>query len=309
MGMKILKWSLGALFVAALSFVLSAARCDIPVQTLKERYAKQSSRFLAMQGMNVHYADEGKGFPLVLVHGTAASLHTWDAWAEALTPHFRVIRMDLPAFGLTGPNESHDYSTRMYVDFMREFLDKTGVARCHMAGNSLGGAVAWNFAAYYPARVDRLVLIDAGGFPRTDDPPLPFRIARTPVINLVARWLTPRFVIRKSLLEVYGDDSKVTDDLVDRYYDMALREGNRAAFIARSARPDAPDTSLLKTIRAPVLIMWGAEDRWIPVENASRFKREIPGSRAIVYKGAGHVPMEEIPRETAADALNFLAGQ
>jgi pimeloyl-ACP methyl ester carboxylesterase len=290
------------------AFAAVSVRFDIPAGEMKARYAKPNSRFIEVQGLPVHCVDEGKGFPLLLIHGTASSLLTWDEWARALSGHYRVIRLDIPAYGLTGPNKNNDYSIDTYVSFIRSFLDTMGVKRCHIAGNSLGGAIAWNFAAVHPDMVDKLILIDAGGYPRKKKPPFVFRLARLPVLNRVGRYISPRFLVKKSLLEVYGDDSKVTKELIDRHCDLALREGNRDAFIARSVKVNVSDTSRLKKVKAPTLIMWGSLDEWIPPEDAQNFRRDIAGSRLIIYPGAGHVPMEEIPVETAADALAFLTG-
>ena len=148
-----------ALVLALISF-LALVRFDIPVEELKKTYADGTSRFVPVGGMDVHYRDEGRGFPLVLIHGTAASLHTWDGWATALSGDFRVIRMDLPAFGLTGPAPDRDYRIGAYVRFIDDFLDTIGVTRCHLAGNSLGGLIAWNYALAHPAKVDRMILVD-----------------------------------------------------------------------------------------------------------------------------------------------------
>jgi len=300
------------IFAAALVLAPIAVNihCDIPVEKIKEKYAIPESRYMKLQGMQVHYADEGKGFPLVLIHGTSSSLHTWDGWTRKLKKDFRIIRMDIPAYGITGPNRTNDYSPSSYVAFLKEFLDRLGIRKCHIAGNSLGGGIAWSFTAAYPDMISRLILIDSAGYFRHTSPPLVFRITRAPVIGALTRYLTPRYFVKKSLLEVYGDDSKVTDELIDRYHDMALREGNRDAFIARAKMTNVNpyETANIKTISVPVLIMWGSADTWIAPEYARRFRNDLKNSRLIMYEGIGHVPMEEIPEKTAGDAGKFLRG-
>ena len=282
-------------------------RCDRSVGELRARYADRDSRFMKIRGMDVHYRDRGSGYPLVLLHGTASSLHTWDEWTKALVPKYRVIRMDLPAFGLTGPAPDHDYSMKSYIAFLDELLEKLDVKDCFMAGNSLGGRIAWEYALARPGRVRRLVLIDAAGYPLKQGMPLVFRLARLPLLGGIMRYVTPRFVVEKNVLEVYGDGRRVTDALVDRYYDMTLREGNRDAFIARSRIEYRSVPKEISSLSIPVLILWGRKDLWIPLENAHAFHRDIPGSKLIVYDGAGHVPMEEIPERTVGDAMEFLA--
>jgi pimeloyl-ACP methyl ester carboxylesterase len=141
---------------------------DRPVEELKARWAQAPSQFITVQGMQVHVRDEGPRddpVPVVLLHGTSASLHTWEGWTGALKGQRRVIRFDLPGFALTGPHPHDDYSIDAYVRFVVATLDRLGIARCVLAGNSLGGQIAWAVAATHPTRVERLVLVDAAGYP------------------------------------------------------------------------------------------------------------------------------------------------
>ena len=137
---------------------------DIPREKLLNKYANDASQFIELNGMEVHYRDEGQGFPLVLIHGTASSLHTWDVWTEELKDSLRIIRLDLPAFGLTGPHPSHDYRLDTYASLVDELLIYLGVESCYLAGNSLGGAIARKYAENYPQKAQKLLLIDPGGY-------------------------------------------------------------------------------------------------------------------------------------------------
>lgn len=300
---------LSLLFVA----LLWGYKADISLETLKAKYATPPSQFVEVQGLNVHYRDEGKprldSIPIVLIHGTGASLLTWNAWAENLKNDYRVIRFDLPAYGLTGPNADNSYSMDYYADFLRAFLDKLGVKQCVLGGNSLGGGVAWNFALKYPGRVSKLVLVDAGGYPmQSKSVPIAFQVARLPVLKQLFTKITPRSIIESSLTNVYADDTKVTPELVEQYWDMALRAGNRAAFIARMSSGNKLNTDWqkIKTLQMPTLILWGAQDYLIPLDVARRFEADLPHDTLIIYKNAGHVPMEEIPAETVRDLRQFL---
>ena len=311
MRVRRLAWISGSvLLVLLLALGLTAGlgyQRDLSLDELKPRWATGASRFLDVRGTQVHYRDEGQGETIVLLHGTAASLHTWDAWAAELSRHYRVVRLDLPGFGLTGPDGSHDYSIAHYVDFVTEFLARAGVDRFHLVGNSLGGRIAWKLALTLPGRVQSLVLIDAAGYPLASTPPLVFKLARSGVLSGLVRWITPRWMVRRTLLEVYGDDRKVTDALVERYFELQRRAGNRQAFIER-ARTDAVDeTAALPGIHCPTLVLWGERDAWIPVAHAHRFQKDIPGAQLIVYPGVGHMPMEEAPAASVADTERFLA--
>jgi pimeloyl-ACP methyl ester carboxylesterase len=303
------KWLWRGLWVLlaaiALAIASQVAR-DIPLDELKRSYAGGASRFVDVDGLPVHYRDEGEGAPLVLLHGTGASLHTWDAWAEALRGHFRVIRMDLPGFGLTGPNREDDYRIDTYVAFLEAFRTKLGLDGFALAGNSLGGQIAWSYALAHPARVRALVLLDPSGYP-IDRPALVFRLARIPGCSWLMTKLDPGPITGKTLRDAYADPRKVTPALVERYRKLALREGNRRAFVARVARRGWDRSADIARIRSPTLILWGAQDRLIPVEHAQRFVRAIPGASLIVYEGVGHVPMEEIGERSAADADAFVS--
>jgi pimeloyl-ACP methyl ester carboxylesterase len=246
---------------------------------------------------------------LLLLHGTAASLHTWDGWASRLSPHLRVVRLDLPGFGLTGPYPSGDYSAAATSDFLERFANAAGLRRFVLAGSSLGGYYAWRFALRHPDRVSALILIDSVGYPlqASSSSAVALQVARMPVISELIRWVPIRGAVRRSLLDVYVDDSLVTPALVDRYADLMRRPGNRAAFGDRTrADPRPTGFERLPELRMPTLIQWGGQDTWIPVEHAERFGRDIPGARTIVYPRLGHLPMEEDPASTANDALEFL---
>jgi pimeloyl-ACP methyl ester carboxylesterase len=296
--------------ILLLVLIYNTTYADISLEDLKKEYANEESEFIRIDGMQVHYRDEGIGFPIVLLHGTAASLHTWDAWTEQLIKNYRVIRLDLPAFGLTGPNKSADYSIESYTRFLVQFLEKIKVDKFHLAGNSLGGNIAWNYAAEHPEKVAKLILIDASGLPTNKPQPAIFKMAKTPILNSLFLYLTPQFIIRKNIEQVYGNKLKVTDSLITRYHKMSLRTGNRKAFIDR-AKIDfnlnkKSNLAKLKSVKSPTLLIWGAKDTWIPLENGKRMDSLLPNSKLVILKNSGHVPMEENPEESLVFLNIFL---
>ena len=284
---------------------------DLPLNELKEKYAGTPSSFISVEGMEVHYRDEGNiadTLPIVLIHGTGASLHTFDDWTDQLKKDYRVIRMDLPAFGLTGPFPNRTYTIEQYVNFVEQFLSTIGVNQCILGGNSLGGEIAWRFTLENPEQVDKLILIDAAGYPYTSESkPLAFKLARLPVISQAFTFLTPKSVVRKSIESTYADKTKVSEPLVDRYFELALRVGNRQAFVDRMQLDDAVSPfHLIKEIQQPTLILWGEEDLLIPTESAHRFQNDLPNNTLVVLENIGHVPMEESPAESLVPVLSFL---
>jgi pimeloyl-ACP methyl ester carboxylesterase len=219
-----------------------------------------------------------------------------------------VIRFDLRGFGLTGPAPDRDYRVEAYVRDTIAVLDALAIRRCVLVGNSLGGSVAWETALADRARVEALVLVDSAGYPfAATSVPLGFRAARSSVFSGLVRWVTPRFIVASSVRNVFGDPSRVSDPLVDRFYELALREGNRDALIERFRQSVAGEHQrAIATITVPTLILWGERDRLIPVDRAQQFKRDIAGSTLVVLPGLGHVPQQESPEQSLAPVRAWL---
>lgn len=312
--MKLIVRIAGVLLLAGAIFgiagVMATWAPDRSVHSLSARWAKPPSQFVEVDGMQVHLRDEGPredSVPIVLLHGTSASLHTWDGWTQSLSGQRRIIRFDLPAFGLTGPHPANDYSIAAYVHLVNGVLDKMGVTSCVLAGNSLGGQIAWGMALAHPQRVSRLVLVDAAGYPlQSRSVPIGFRIARTPGLRVLMEHTLPRGVVDSSVRNVYGDPSKVTSELVDRYYELTLRAGNRQALAYRMDQRLSGDEAQIKRLKLPTLILWGAKDQLIPLDNAQRFATDIQGSKLVVFENLGHVPQEEDAQETVKALKVFL---
>jgi pimeloyl-ACP methyl ester carboxylesterase len=315
--MKMLLWrALGVLLMLTAIAVPLARAPDRPVDTLTARWAPVPSTFIEVKGMMVHLRDEGPHddqVPIVLIHGTSASLHTWEGWVAALKGRRRVISFDLPGFGMTGPftgqhYDHDDYRGDALARFTLDLLDELHIQRAILAGNSLGGEVAWRVASLAPARVDKLVLVDAAGYDFVpEDMPVGFRIARMPVLSAMSEWFLPRGFVEDSVRSVYGDPTKVTGPLVDRYFELTLREGNRHALRLRMQQLDmGKDSVRIAGLKLPTLVLWGGRDRLIPPPNGQRFARDIPGSRLVVFPELGHVPHEEDPSRTVEVVKEFI---
>jgi pimeloyl-ACP methyl ester carboxylesterase len=302
------------LMLTALAVALSRAP-DRTVESLVARWAPPPSDFIEVKGQVVHLRDQGPRAdpePIVLLHGTGSSLHTWEGWAGTLQRTRRVITFDLPGFGLTGPFSGQyardDYRGDTYARFVLDLLDTLRVPRAVIGGNSLGGEVAWRTLTLAPQRFTRLVLIDSSGYALAPDSvPIGFRIARVPVLNRIGEVLLPRSLVAASVANVYGDPSRVSEALVDRYFELTLREGNRRALGLRlqQLEPGA-QVARLATITQPTLVLWGGRDRLIPPATAQRFGADIRGARVVVFDELGHVPQEEDAARTLQPLLEFL---
>jgi pimeloyl-ACP methyl ester carboxylesterase len=299
------------LMLSALALWLSRAP-DRPVETLVARWALPPSTFLDLDGQLVHLRDvgpRGDPAPMVLLHGTSASLHTWEPWVRGLQAQRRVITLDLPGFGLTGPRADGDYRGDADARFVLRVLDTLQVRHVVLVGHSLGGEVAWRLATLAPERVQRLVLIDATGLPvegRTV--PLGWRLARLPGLGWLLESVLPRALVVQGLVQTYADPARVTDEVVDRYYDLTLREGNRRALIERLRQYAwGADADRVRRVTQPTLILWGGRDRLIPPAAGQEFQRRIAGSVLHVLADLGHAPQEEDPAASLAVLQSFLA--
>lgn len=282
---------------------------DLPLAKAKEILENEDSKYIKIDGMEVHYKREGSGFPIVLVHGTSSILQTWDSWTvELVKQNFEVIRMDLPAFGLTGSNSKNDYSIPYYVSFIDSFVTSLGIDSFHLAGNSLGGLIVWEYAIDYPNKLGKLILLDPAGIKRNADDDITIfdKITKYKFVTNNLKNIGTKYLVKKGLKDVYVDDSKITAEKIKIYQTATLRKGNRDAFIHRMDVVDQPRTDLLKDIKTPTLILWGKEDLLIDVKYAEEFRQNMPNASLIIYDEVGHVPMEEIPIQSVNDVVQFL---
>lgn len=313
---RVLKLSVVALLLCIIfiiGFMLVNHQPDRSLEQLQGRWTDSASQFMSLAGMQIHYKDEGPrddALPIVLLHGTSASLHTWDGWADALKAQRRVIRFDMPAFGLTGPSPDNNYSIENYAKIVVQVLDRLAVEQCLLGGNSLGGYVAWATAVLYPERVEQLVLVDASGYPfESESVPIGFKIAQTPVLNTLMEQVLPRFLVESSVENVFGDPTKVTPELVDRYFELTTRAGNRQALIERFRQTQPGEFSKrVSEIDIPTLILWGQRDHLIPQAIADRFHHDIATSTVVRFEKLGHIPHEEDPSATVTALKSFISG-
>ncbi|MFG3720947.1 alpha/beta fold hydrolase [Streptomyces massasporeus] len=258
------------------------------------------SRFVAVEGLQIHYKRAGRGPALVLLHGSASSLQHFDRAAALLSDSFDVIRPDLPGFGLTGPRKDRDYRVPAYVATVADFLEALGVPRYAVAGNSLGGNIAWNLALDHPERLTGLVLVNATGYPEKEMP-AGMRLTRHPLLRPVLRRVMPRGAIERSLRSNVGSHSTIVDDaMVDRAYQLMSRPGNRSAFVD-FCNTDQPDRSAqIPRITTPTLVLRSAGI------DGQHFTRDIPDAEELVHPHSGHLLPEEEPQWVSDAIAKFL---
>ncbi|WP_300426148.1 alpha/beta hydrolase [uncultured Thalassolituus sp.] len=283
-----------------------------PLSELTEKYTDETSKFVAVDGVVMHYQDEGQGPVVLMLHGEHSSLHIWDAWAKRLAGDFRVVRLDLPGHGLTGPDPATEtYDLEYMMGKVEAFMDKLSLDSVQMVGASYGGFITWNFAMENPERVERMVLVDSTGFDQKLHPVLGYNTI--PVLAGFNSWTLPRGQVEDRLETMYYDEEKITDQIVRRNQELMLRKGNRSAFIdvARTMEDQLEDgnnqSDRIKYIQTPTLVMWGEQDEWTTDRVMRQFKVNLPNMTFVSYEAVGHLPMEELPRQSARDAYNYLA--
>jgi pimeloyl-ACP methyl ester carboxylesterase len=305
--MRVLGWIGIALLVLLGGALWWLWNPDADRATLEARHAASPSRFVTVDGVRFHLRDTGprEGPAVLLLHGFGSSLHTWDEWARLMEADRRIIRLDLPGFGLTGADPTGDYSDLRAVALLEGLLDALGVARTDVIGSSMGGRIAWRFAAERPQRVRRLVLMAPDGFASagfTYDRP-----AGVPLMMRALPYTLPMPLLRAGVAPAYADQRALTPEVLERYRDMMLAPGVRQAILDRMrTHVLVPPEPFLRRIEAPVLLLWGAEDRMVPAPHASDYERELRDSRTVVLPGLGHVPMEEDPARSLAPVEEFL---
>ncbi|MFT4631736.1 MAG: pimeloyl-ACP methyl ester carboxylesterase [Candidatus Azotimanducaceae bacterium] len=297
---------------------------DMPAEIIDAKYASDASQFLNIaSGARVHFRDEGNpgGQPVVLIHGSNASLHTWEAWRERLGDDFRIITLDLPGHGLTGRVPDDDYSPAGFTTAIDAVVNHIGVDSFVLGGNSMGGGATWRYALAHPEKVSAMILIDASGPPQwrreqiaESDPdknsrPIVFTLLGKPWFRALMRYVDPYLLTEQGVKAAHNNSPVVDQKLIDRYYELSIRDGTRDATLHRFASydPNANETVDVSVLTQPTLIMWGVEDGLIPVSVADKFEAVLPNSRKILYKDVGHVPMEEIPARSADDVRTFLS--
>jgi pimeloyl-ACP methyl ester carboxylesterase len=285
---------------------------DRQLGQLVARWAPEPSTFIELDGMQVHMRDTGPRddpTPIVMLHGMSSSLHSFEGWQSALQGTHRVISVDLPGFGLTGPSPQGDYRIDAYTRFVLRLLDTLGVKRVIVVGNALGGEVAWQTAVLAPERVRKLVLIDADGYqPSVLSMPVAFQIASMRGLRWVSERILPRALVASSVRSVFGDRSKATPDKIDRYFELNLRVGNRRALFQRMDQAQfGSNAPLIHRVQAPTLVMWGEKDGMISPDHGQLFCRDIVRCKLVTFPALGHLPQEEDPAATLKVLAPFLA--
>ena len=280
---------------------------DLERAELEKRYVASSPQMLDVNGLKVHYKETGpQAAPaLLLMHGFGSSLQAWDDWSLKLEQKYRVIRLDLPGFGLTGASPANDYSEEKDLAILTHFADKLGLEKFSIIGHSMGGKMAWTLAASQPERVQALVLMAPDGFPEAKD--IGTKPYEVPAVMGLIKYFLPKYLVRKSIEPAFAEADALSDARVNRYYDMLRAPGVRAAILERSNQTIYTDpVPRLKAIKAPTLLIWGEQDQMIPSTNAKSYASVLSNSTTVLVPKLGHLLQEEQPEKGLTAVMQFL---
>ena len=302
------------LFRSTASIVTSVSRPGkhiISAEDADKKFTDYKSKFIDLDGLRVHYKNEGpsQAPTLLLLHGFTASLHVWDAWTKALTKKFQVIRIDIPGFGLSDCpriNEG-ELPLDVYMRIISKLLNHLEVDKAHLVGNSMGGWLSWEFAALYPNRVNKLVLMNSAGYFSQDTDSPSVNMAKSQMMRNMLITGAPKFLIRFIVRQCYGTKRNASPEFIHEKYQLVNREGNLQALIDLTSHEIRSNIERISEIEHQSLILWGAKDRVIKVDDAHKFKADLQNAELIIYPKAGHIPMLEIPEESVKDTIAFLS--
>jgi pimeloyl-ACP methyl ester carboxylesterase len=281
---------------------------DTSVAEVEAKWATPPSQFVEIDGVRMHYRDEGEGPVVVLLHANYSSLFMWEPWVVALRERYRVIRLDLPAHGLTGPEPSGNYTLERIQQLFEKFVDEKGLERFTVVGTSIGGTVAMRYTADHSDRIERLVLISPGSLePRVRGRTTP---ANVPKAADLLGYILPKSFTRFMLTNDYGDPERVTDAVVDEWYEMWMREGNRLAMLNLLRQYVSGGVEdKIRAVSVPVLLIWGEKNKRVPLALAYETKDLLvnsPEVRLEVLPGIGHMLVQEAPEASSQLIRRYL---
>jgi len=301
------KWVTILLFGVIFLALITSYAPDTDKDEMLIKYGGQQANFVQMEsGANIHYRDQGsKDLPaMVMIHGMSSHLQTWEPLIAEMGDDYRIISLDLPGFGITGPNPTGEYGPEIYTEAVVTVMNAAKIKKATIVGSSMGGWTAWRMGLSHPNRVEGLVLISPFGAPgeNKEQGNLAFKLMASPIGKALMPHFTPRSIVKQSVLQTVERDEIVTKEMVDRYYHLTRFPGNRQASLdAMETITDLSDWSKIGTLKTPTLIIWGREDRLIDVSRSEQFAAELEGEQVIIYDNVGHLPMEEVPTDVARD--------
>ena len=302
------------LFLALMGMSLAAVAqgaTQISLEDLRKKYANAGSRFATIDGADIHYRDEGQGPVVVLLHASYFNLLAWDQLTEELQTGHRVIRLDFPNVGLSGPETREPPGGKFNliernVEILGGLVEELDLDRFALVATSSGGSVGFRYASRNPERVTRLVLINSAGMPRT---------ARTDPNRdrpEMAKWddmpVKPREYWEFAVNQNFPSDADAPDWFIDLAYDVNRR--TETTPVSKYFFETGDPKTILSNIQAPTLILWGKANPTVMHLEGDVIQHWMTSAPTFLkkYEGLGHYPYVEAPDQVIPDIAEFLAG-
>ncbi len=301
--------AIAAIGTSIWALLLTSGIYDISLDELRAKYETPASKYVELDGMDIHYIDEGEGPVIVLSNASYHTTRAWDGMVQNITDRFRVIRFDFPGNGLSGLDTQGRYSPELYGDVITLLTDSLGIDKFYLIGTSSGGTVAFRYAATNPEKINRFVLINSAGMPRTAVTN-PNRERGT----AFGRWVSSNHQSmdwwRASLSQTVTKRPPF-DWHVEMNYDMNRRDDRyeTGALFRRNYITGDP-SDVLDDITAPTAIFWGMKNPTVMHLEANVIQLWMTGAPTIIkkYEELGHYPYIEEPELVASDISAFLTG-
>ncbi len=274
---------------------------DISPRRAMDKLADENSKWVTVRGTQIHYKDEGKGTVVVLLHNSLMYNGVWDEWIQHFPNGLRIIRPDIPGFGLTGPTPDEDYSMQSLTDFVGEFLDELKLYSVCIIGFSMGAQLAWRYAAKSPNRINKMVLINPTGYPEKELPDV-FKLARSWKGNIL-RFIGSRNLLKSRIGAMCNQNKQPTPEFFEKLITSQRRQGNRAASLRFMREPSDLLFEKIKTIKIPTQIQWSLHPQ------PQRFSTDMTNSELVTLDNLGHFPVLEDPAYCAKVACEFLTAK
>lgn len=268
---------------------------------------QEGSHFYTWHGARIHYVDEGKGIPILMIHGFGGSHRNFEKIAKSMKGQYRIIRVDVPGFGLSEMPKGEKEMVTLYRLFMTDFIRDMKLDSVYIVGNSMGGGIAWMTTYDNPQKVKGMVLLAAAGYDLQRVKKSVVKIARFGFAPYLFRQGIPLFLTKKRLKRVFYNDDLISPEEVVKSNEFGNIEGNLESFFAMAHSNEFPEEAWIKEIKTPSLIIWGKQDEVLDVKFASRFKQDLANSTLKIYDHCGHVPMVEKTKQTEADIEDFIS--
>jgi pimeloyl-ACP methyl ester carboxylesterase/membrane-associated phospholipid phosphatase len=267
---------------------------------------KNQGKFIEVEGVNIHYIEQGQGEPMLFIHGFALSAEAWKNQLDEFSKSYRVIALDLPGFGYSGRSMELDYARSSQADFVSKFMGALHISCAIVVGHSMGGGIAANLALSHPEKVNKLVLVDSSGYEKV---PERWGAINVPIFDrFVARFfIMNRFAAIRLFNKAFANDKKISESLIEQFLKPSYVQNSLQVLIKMTLDQRTENfPAKIKNIKQKTFIIWGREDEMFGTYFAEKYHFDIKNSQLVIMPDVGHIPFMEQPDQFNAYLNEFL---